>query len=136
VPQARQGFSKEFLQAEIEEMGVIREWRIAILSAVQNNSPISEEWLSAHQRLASKNLAYVSAALTTDDDRSGFPLLTTELGNMQKLSDRYLAIRKQAAFISLGSLDSDSLNQQIINCAHGLAAMTANHSFQDEPACH
>jgi hypothetical protein len=135
-PPARQGFSREFLQSEIKELSAIREWRITIISAVQNNSPLAEEWLFAQRRLANKNLAYVSASLTTDDDRSGFALLATEFSNMQKLSDRYLAMRKQVAFISPDSLDSDSLNQQILNCAHGLAAMAANHSFQDDPACH
>src|SRR5215475_2509731 len=33
-----QGFSKSFLQAGIEEMSVIREWRITVVNSIKNNS--------------------------------------------------------------------------------------------------
>jgi hypothetical protein len=55
---------------------------------------------------------------------------------MQQLSDRYLALRKQFAFISLGTFDSTPLEQQILSCAQGFVSMTESHSFQDLPACH
>ena len=40
APHAKAGFSTAFVQAGIEEMSVIREWRIAIVNAVQNNTPV------------------------------------------------------------------------------------------------
>jgi hypothetical protein len=49
--------------------------------------------------MAIKNLALASAAASTDDDRSAYPLLSAELDNMQKLSEIYIAMRNQAAFI-------------------------------------
>jgi len=136
APPVKQGFSRAFIQAGIEEMSLIREWQIAIVSAVQNNAPLSEDWMSQHRRLADKNLALASAAISTDDDRSGFALIPAELGNMQKLSDRYLAMRKQSSFISPDAFDSDPLELQILSCARGFVSMTASREFQDQPSCH
>jgi len=114
---------------------VIREWRIAIVNAVKNNNPLSEDWVSAHHRLADKNLALAFAAASTDDDRSASPLLTAEFNNMQKLSDLYIAMRKQDAAISPDNFDT-SLEEQILSCARGFVSMTENHEFQDQANCH
>jgi len=135
TPQVKQGFSTAFIQAGIEEMSLIREWRIAIVNAVQNNNPVSEDWVSAHHRLADKNLSLASSATSTDDDRSAFPLLTAEFNNMQKLSELYLTLRKQASAISPDNFDI-SLEDQILSCARGFVSMTENHEFQDQASCH
>jgi hypothetical protein len=135
APHAKVGFSTAFVQAGIEEMSVIREWRIAIVNAVQNNTPVSEDWVSTHHRLADKTLALASSTASTDDDRSAFPLLTAEFNNMQKLSELYLALRKQASFISPDNFDI-SLEEQILSCARGFVSMTENHEFQDQASCH
>ena len=136
APHAVAGFSRAFTQAGIEEMSVIREWRVAIVNAVRNNSPASEDWISTQHRLAEKNLALASAAASTDDDRSAYPLLSTEFNNMQSLSELYLAIRKQGTFISPDTFHSSPLEDQILSCARGFVAMTESHEFQDQPACH
>jgi hypothetical protein len=62
-------------------------------------------------------------------------MLTAEFNNMQKLSELYLAMRKQAAFISPDNFDS-ALEQQILSCARGFVTMTESHEFQDQAACH
>jgi len=135
TPHAKAGFSIAFVQAGIEEMSLIREWRIAIVNAVQNNSPVPEDWIFAHHRLAEKNLALASAAASTDDDRSAYPLLSAEFNNMQKLSEHYLAMRKQNAFISPDTFGNASLEERILSCARGFVSMTESHEFQDQPAC-
>jgi hypothetical protein len=132
----KQGFSKQFLQAGIEAMSEIREWRIAIVNAVQNNYPISEDWVAAQRRLAERNLRLASAAASTDDDRNAFPSLTAEFKNMQKLSDRIMAKRRQATYVSPKSLNNDPLDQQILSCAKSMESMAANNAFQDTSACH
>jgi hypothetical protein len=136
TPHAKAGFSIAFVQAGIEEMSLIREWRIAIVNAVQNNSPVPEDWIFAHHRLAEKNLALASAAASTDDDRSAYPLLSAEFNNMQKLSELYLAMRKQVAFISTDNFHNTPLEEQILTCAQGYVSMTESHEFQDQPSCH
>jgi hypothetical protein len=117
-------------------MSVIREWRIAIVNAVLKNSPASEDWISSQQALADKSLELASAAASTSDDRSAYPLLSTEFNNMRNLSDLYLAFRKQATFISPDTFHNTPLEDQILSCARGVVAMTESHEFQDQPACH
>jgi hypothetical protein len=136
APVAKAGLSTTFIQAGIEEMSVIRGWRAAIVNAVQNNTPVSEDWVSAQHSLADKNLALASAAASTDDDHSAYPLLSAEFSNMQKLSELYLAIRKQNAFISPDTFHSSPLEQQILTCAQGFGSMTESREFQDQAACH
>ena len=136
APHAKPALSRGFIQAGIEEMGVIREWRLAVVNAVQINTPVSEDWVSARHRLAEKNLALASAAISTDDDRSAYPLLSVEFNNMQKLSELYLAMRNQNKFISPENFDNGPLEEQILNCAQGLASMMDSHEFQDQAACH
>ena len=136
APHASAGFSRAFTQAGIEEMSVIREWRIAIVNAVLKNSPVSEDWITSQQTLATKNLELASAAASTNDDRSAYPLLSAEFNNMRNLSELYLAIRKQATFISPDTFHNSPLEDQILSCARGFVSMTESHEFQDQPACH
>jgi hypothetical protein len=134
--EATQGFSKPFVKAGIEQMSVIREWRIGIVNAVKGNYPISEEWVSAQKRQADTNLRLASEAASTEDDRSGVPMLTAEFKNMQKLSDRILAKRRKATYVPPRSLDNDPLDQRILACARSMAAMLENNAFQDDANCH
>jgi hypothetical protein len=136
APHAVAGFSSAFTQASIEEMSAIREWRIAIVNAVANNAPVSGDWLSAQHRMADKDLSLASAAASTGDDRSAYPMLSAEFNNMQKLSELYLGMRKQDTFISTDNFNSSPLEDQILNCARAFVSMTESHVFQDQAACH
>jgi len=138
-PEANQpvsGFSKEFLRASIEAMTATREWRIAIVNAVQGTFPVTDDWVAGYRRTADSKLALASAAIATDSDRSGFALLSNEFSKMQTLSDKYLALRKSLTYIAPDSLDKDLLDQQILNCAHGLSSFAVSGQFEDVPACH
>jgi hypothetical protein len=136
APHPSTGLSRAFVQSGIEELSSIREWRSAIFNAVQNNNPVSDDWISAHHHQAEKNLSLASAAASTDDDRSACTLLSAEFNNMQKLSDLYLAMRKQASFISPDTFNNDSLEAQILNCAKGFVSMTESREFLDQADCH
>ncbi|MGD0831724.1 MAG: hypothetical protein ABR907_12310 [Terracidiphilus sp.] len=136
APHPKSALSAAFIRAGIEEMSLIGEWRTAIVNAVQSNNPIPEDFISAHHRQAEKDLALASAAISTDDDRSAMPLLTAEFNNMQKLSDSYLALRKQSAFISPDTFNNGSLEDQIQDCSRAFTSMTETHEFQDQSACH
>jgi hypothetical protein len=133
---AKSGFSKEFLRAGIEEMTVIREWRAAIVTAIQNNYPVMDDWVARYRSAADSKLALASTALVTESDRNGISLLNNEFTNMQKFSDKYLAMHKSQTYISPDSLDNDPLDQQILDCARGLAALAVGGQFQDVSTCH
>jgi len=135
APPAKPALSRAFIQACVEELSVIREWRSEIVNAVGSNTPLGEDWIATHHRLAEKNLALASAAMSTDDDRSAYPLLSAEFNNMQKLSDLYLAARNQYKFISPESFGNSALEDQIQSCAQGFTSMTESHEFQDQAAC-
>jgi hypothetical protein len=132
---ASQGFSKEFRQTGIELMSSLREWRITIVNSIQNNFPVSPEWISELQRRAQSNLALVGVARSTQDDRSGYVLLAAEFANMRKLSDGFLAKRRQLQYIDPRSIDNDPLDRQILDCGRSIASMAAENQYRDEVAC-
>jgi hypothetical protein len=130
------GFSTGFLKAAIEVMTEIREWRVAIVNAVQTNNPVEEVWVSRFSRAARSKLALASAAIETDADRSAFQLVTNGFNNMQQLSDHYVQRRKNLQFTPTNSFDNDPLDQKVLSCAQGLAALAVNNQFKDVPSCH
>lgn len=129
-------FSKDFLRAAIEEMGVIREWRSALKNAIGQGFPVTENWADNYRARAEQSLRLVSLAASTDHDRSAFELLTNEFHNMRKLSDRFVEASKGRVYVSPRSLDDDPLDQKILKCARSLAAMAANNQFVDDGSCH
>jgi hypothetical protein len=128
-------FSKEFMKAGIEEMSVIREWRSALLNAVQNGYPVTDAFVSGYRGQAATSLRLASLAVSTDSDRSAFQLLGNELDKMQKLSNKVLAARRNMNYLSPDALKGDPLDAQILNCARSLAAMAASGQFQDDGSC-
>jgi hypothetical protein len=136
TPTPPSGFTKEFIRAGIEEMSVIREWRITLRNAVQRGYPITEDWVGPFQARAEQSLRLVSLAVTTESDKNAVQLLTNEFNNMKSLSSRFLELSKSRTYIAPESLDNDPLDQKILNCARGLAAMAASGQFTDDGSCH
>jgi hypothetical protein len=129
-------FSKDFLKAAIEEMAVIREWRSALVNAVRQGLPVTEVWVANSYADAQRNLRLVSLAVATESDRNALQLLTNELNNMKKLSDRFAEANKSRTYVPTDALENDPLDKRILSCAHSLAAMAANNQFVDDGACH
>ncbi len=133
---ANPAFSRDFLKATIETLSDIREWRTALLTAVENGYKMTDTLLEDYQAPAAKNLRMASVAATTDSDRNALRLLSREFDHMQELSTRILKARKNLSYISTDSLKKDPLDQKILKCARSLAAMAANGEFQDDGSCH
>jgi hypothetical protein len=129
------GFSKEFMKAGIEEMSVIREWRSALVNAVQNGYPVTDAFVAGYQGQAATNLRLASVAISTDSDQSAFQLLSNEFDNMQKLSNKILKARKNMNYIPTDALKGDPLDQKILTCARSLASMAASGQFVDDGSC-
>jgi hypothetical protein len=129
-------FSKEFLRAGIEEMAMIREWRIALTNAVKNGIPIGDDLMAIYRGPALTNLRLAAVAASTDPDRSAYQLLSNEYDNMKKLSDRFVAAHTAQQYMPPDSLKDDALNLQILNCARSLATMAASGKFADDGSCH
>ena len=130
------GFSKEFIKAGIEEMSVIREWRITLKNAIQRGYPVTEDWIDAYRGRAEQSLRLTSLAATTESDKGAFQLLTNVFNNMKSLSGRFVEANRSRTYVSPDSLDNDPMDQRIMNCARALAAMAASGQFVDDGACH
>lgn len=130
------GFSKDFLKTGIEEMAAIREWRSALMNAIRQGYPVTEDWVGTFRGQAQKNLRLVSLAASTESDRNALQLLNNEFSNMKKLSDRFVEANRSRTYVSPNALENDPLDQRILNCAHSLAAMASNNQFVDDGSCH
>jgi len=135
APPPAPGFSKNFLRAGIEEMSVIREWRSAVVNAIQRGLPVTDDWVAGLRGNAMQNLRLASVAANTDDDRSAFQLLTNEFNFMKQLSDQLVAAGKSMSYISPDDLSNNPLNQKIVTCGRSLGAMAANGQFSDDGSC-
>jgi len=130
------GFSREFLNAGIEQMSTLREWHTALATAIQNQIPLSAGLLAPYRAQATTNLRLALVAATTPSDRSAYQLLNNEFENMAKLSDKYLKLRANLSYIAPDALENDALNQRIIACGHSLGSMAASGQFVDDGSCH
>jgi len=130
------GFTKDFIEAGIEEMAVIREWRSTLTNAVQHGNPVTMDWAENYRARAQQSLRLASLAVSTDSDRQVFQLLTNEFNNMKKLSDRFVEANKSRTYVPPDSLNNDPLDQRILNCARALAAMAASGQFANDGSCH
>jgi hypothetical protein len=77
----------------------------------------------------------VSLAVSTQDDRNAFQLLTNEFKNMKKLSDRFVEASKARIYVSPNLFNNDPLDKKILDCAHSLASMAASGQFIDDGTC-
>lgn len=130
------GFSREFLNAGIEQMSTLREWHTALQTAIQNGIPLSEGLLQPYRAQATTNLSYASVAATTPADRNAYRLLNNVYLNMGKLSEKYVGIRARLTYIAPDALQNDELNQRIMTCGRFLEAMAASGQFSDDGSCH
>jgi hypothetical protein len=128
--------SRDFLNATIETMGDVREWRSALLVAAQNQYQAIAAWMDPYQAEAAKNLHLASVAAITDSDREALQLLSKEFGHMQQLHNKVLAARKNLSYITSDTLEKDPLDQKVLKCAHALGVMAVKGVYQDDGSCH
>ena len=136
LPQQNTGFSKDFLQAGIEYMSEIREWRNTLANAISNGYPLSDDLFAPYRGQANTSLRLARVAANTQADQNAAQLLANELQNIQNLTSKYLKMRANLEFIDPNSLDSDPMNQKIFACARSLAAMASSNQFMDDGSCH
>jgi len=130
------GFSREFLNAGIEQMSSLREWHTALQTAIQNGIPLSEGLLQPYRAQATKDLHLASVAATSPADRDAYQLLNNVYLSMIKLVDKYLSMRASVTYIAPDALQNDELNQRIMTCGHFLGTMAASGQFSDDGSCH
>jgi hypothetical protein len=130
-PQLSAGFSS----AEIEAVTQIREWRAALVNAIENNYPVTDSWVARLRRSAEAKVQLALAAVSTDPDRQTAQLLQNELTNMQQMSDQFVAMHTKANYIPPDSFEHNALDDKILGCERALATMAATKQFADEISC-
>jgi hypothetical protein len=132
--------SREFTKAGIEEISLLREWASSLANSLQNGYPISENWVAGYRAKAHTGVGIVSAAVSTEGDRSAAELLNHEFETVQEWSNQLMEARKSmdtAKYaISPDTLRNDPLSQKIVTCGRFLGQMLASGSFQDDSSCH
>jgi hypothetical protein len=130
------GFSREFLNAGIEEMSTLREWHTVLQTAIQQGIPLSEDLLHPYRAQATTNLRFAYVAATTPADQKAYQLVNAGYLNMGKLSAKYVNMRANLTYIAPDALQNDELNQRIVTCGRFLSAMAASGQFTDDGSCH
>jgi hypothetical protein len=130
------GLSGGFLSAEIEALTQIREWRAALANGIQNNYPVTANWVDPLRRSADAKVQLAVAVASTEPDQKAVELLRNEFTNMQQLSDQFLAMHTKVNYIAPDSFDNNSLDQKVLGCERALAAMAATKEFEDAASCH
>ena len=128
--------SADFLAAEIEALTAIREWRVSLVNAVQNNYPVTADWTGRLRRSTEKTVQLAVAAASTDPDQKALELLWNEFANMQQMNDQFVATHASVNYISPDSFNNNAADQKILACERALMAMASTKQFQDEPSCH
>jgi len=128
--------SGPFLAAEIEALTAIREWRVSLVNAVQNNYPIADNWIAPLRRFADSRVQLAAAATSTDPDHKTLELLRNEFANMQQQSDDLLALRARVSYIPPTTFDNNPQDQKVLACERALAQLAASKEFHDDPSCH
>jgi hypothetical protein len=135
APSPPPGFSKGFVTAGIEAMAQVREWHTALRTAIERGVPINDGWLGAYRAQAQQSLRLASVAISTDSDKSAYPFMVNEFGNMKNLADQYVQITNNRDYIDPNSLRSNPLNQKFVTCAHSLSSMASTNQFIDDGSC-
>ena len=131
-----EGFSREFLNAGIEQMSTLREWHAALATALQSGIPVTAALLAPYRAQATRNLHLALVAARTPSDRSAYDLLNNVFQNMAELSDKYVNARTNMSYVSPDALRNEPLNERIIACGRSLEAMAASGQFVDDGSCH
>lgn len=114
----------------------MREWRSALLIAVEHGYKVSDAGVDRFRAQAVKNLHLASVAATTNSDHNALALLNKELAHMEQLNNKVVAARKNMSYINMDVLTKDPLDQKILKCAHVLNEMAVSGEFQDDGSCH
>jgi hypothetical protein len=128
--------SENYLAAQVQATAAIREWRAALVHAVENNAPVTEDWTGKLRRAAESQVQLAVAAATTDQDQHAVNLLRNEFDNLEQLNDQFVSMHNTASNISPDAFKDNALDAKIVGCEHALTAMSGSKQFQDDPACH
>jgi hypothetical protein len=139
-PVDESAMSRDFMRAGIEEVTETREWATTLAYAIQNGSPVTEDWMAVYREHASSSLSLATVAASTDADRNALQLLNNQFDAVRQWSSNLLKERQSLDTgkyaVSPNALQEEPLSQKIVACGHFLSSMLASGTYQDDASCH
>ncbi|HEY5055199.1 MAG TPA: hypothetical protein VII58_03515 [Acidobacteriaceae bacterium] len=130
------GLTQSFLNAQIAALAQVREWHAALVTAVNNNIPVTDALLGPIRRQGDAKLQLALAAATSAPDHQAAALLRNEFANIQQMTDQFLQMSAQATHISPDVFTNNALDAKIMGCQNALAQLAGTKQFQDDAQCH
>jgi hypothetical protein len=133
-------FTQAFMNAGIQAVATIKQWRSTLAYAVQRGVPGDGSRSFVLRDKAAESVRLASAAASNDADRNGAQLLNNQFNNVQDWTNKLIEARKSMSTANLSmspdALKDDPLYQKIAGCSEFLGQTLAAGSFQDNPSCH
>jgi hypothetical protein len=133
-------FSKDFMNAGIHALAMIKQWRSTLAYAVQRGVPGDGSRTFVLRDKAAEGVRLASAAASNQSDQNGSVLLNNHFNNVQDWTNKLIEARKSMGTANLSmspdALKDDPVYQKIAGCSDFLGQTFAAGTFQDDPSCH
>ena len=134
----KDGITKDFARAAINHLGLLTDWKEAVIGTIKAGRPADATLQGLHDR-ALESMRLASVAATTNSDRNTLQLLRGELSNTQQWIGNSLAANKHMDGEKAVNPDfpgNDDLLNKISDCGSFLNGMITSGIFADNGTCH
>jgi hypothetical protein len=134
-----QRFSRDFSSAAIAELGVMREWRVAVTAVIKYGLAVSDAWVQDYHEQTLVGLRQAEVSATTNADRDALQLLHSQADMLTSWANGVNAARQAlngASTVNPNALQDDQALAKIRSCGQFLNSMIVSGVFNDDPTCH
>lgn len=134
----KDGITKDFARAAINHLGLLRDWKDAVVGMIKAGRP-ADATLQGFRDRAVESMHLASVAASTSSDRSTLQLLRSEMSNTQQWINNALTANKHMdgeKAVNPEFPGNDDLLNKISDCGNFLAGMITSGTFADNGACH
>ena len=137
---APSGLTPNFMNSAVQTLAVLKDWTNVLAYAAQHGTPGDGSRIVIFHDKASESLRLANVAVSSDQDRSAFQLLSTEFDHVSNWSDKLVKERRNMDTgkysMTENALSQDNAYQKINNCMKFLNTMLPSGQFQDDYSCH
>jgi hypothetical protein len=131
--------STGFMNAAVQELAILKDWRGYMAYGITKGVPGDGSRLVLNQNKATEALQLAETAVSTDADRSAYPLLKA---NFDYVNNWYATLVQGRKNMTTGNysmsedpLKNDSQYQKIVACSNFLSTMIPSGTFSDDGSC-
>jgi len=134
----KDGITKDFARAAINHLGLLRDWREAVIGTIKAGRP-ADSTLQGFRERAVESLRLASVAASTSSDHSALQLMRGELSSTQQWIGSALTANKHMdgeKAVNPDFPENDDLLSKISDCNNFLSGMITSGVFADSQTCH